>query len=83
MYLSHHFEETFPSRAVLWGCKQVGFPLEQGQHKAGFLISGGGGLVAKSCRILDIPRIVARQALLSVGFSRQEHWGGLPFPSPN
>ena len=24
----------------------------------------------------------ARQAPLSVGFSRQEHWSGLPFPSP-
>ena len=24
----------------------------------------------------------ARQAPLSLGFSRQEHWGGLPFPSP-
>ena len=25
---------------------------------------------------------VAHQALLSMGFPRQEHWGGLPFPSP-
>ena len=25
---------------------------------------------------------VARQAPLSMGFSRQEYWGGLPFPSP-
>ena len=25
---------------------------------------------------------VARQAPLSMGFSRQEHWSGLPFPSP-
>ena len=25
---------------------------------------------------------VARQAPLSKGFSRQEHWSGLPFPSP-
>ena len=25
---------------------------------------------------------VARQAPLSVGFSRQEHWGGLPCPPP-
>ena len=25
---------------------------------------------------------VARQAPLSVGFSRQEQWSGLPFPSP-
>ena len=26
--------------------------------------------------------IVARQASLSVGFSRQEHWSGLPHPPP-
>ena len=25
---------------------------------------------------------VARQAPLSIGFSRQEYWNGLPFPSP-
>ena len=28
------------------------------------------------------PNGLARQAPLSVGFSRQEYWGGLPFPSP-
>ena len=26
--------------------------------------------------------IVARQAPLCMGFSRQEYWSGLPFPSP-
>ena len=29
-----------------------------------------------------IPCTVARHAPLSMGFSRQEYWGGLPFPSP-
>jgi len=28
------------------------------------------------------PQMVAHQAPLSLGFSRQEHWIGLPFPSP-
>ena len=28
------------------------------------------------------PRTVAYHAPLSVGFSRQEYWSGLPFPSP-
>ena len=28
------------------------------------------------------PKTTAHQALLSLGFSRQEHWSGLPFPSP-
>ena len=41
-----------------------------------------GGLVAKSCLTLVIPWTVARQAPLSLGFSRREYWSGLPFPSP-
>ena len=28
------------------------------------------------------PQTVAYQASLSMGFSRQEYWSGLPFPSP-
>ena len=28
------------------------------------------------------PWTVARQAPLSMGFSRQEYWSGLPFPTP-
>ena len=28
------------------------------------------------------PRTVAYQFLLSIGFSRQKYWSGLPFPSP-
>ena len=41
-----------------------------------------GGLVTKSCLTLAAPWTVPRQAPLSVGFSRQEYWSGLPFPSP-
>ena len=41
-----------------------------------------GGLVAKSCPTLAAPWTVACQASLSIGFSRQEYWSGLPFPSP-
>ena len=43
---------------------------------------GGAGLVAQPCLTLVAPWTVARQAPLSVGFSRQEYWSGLPFPSP-
>ena len=32
--------------------------------------------------VLATPWTVAHQALLSMGFPRQEYWGGLPFPSP-
>ena len=41
-----------------------------------------GGLVTKSCPTLVTPWTVACQAPLSMGFSSQEHWSGLPFPSP-
>ena len=44
--------------------------------------SGGGGLAAKSRPTLVTPSTVARQAPLSMGFSRQEYWSGLPFPTP-
>ena len=42
----------------------------------------GGGLVAKLCVILVTLWTVAHQALLSMGFPRQEYWSGLPFPPP-
>ena len=32
-------------------------------------------------RLCVIPWMAAYQAPLSLGFSRQEHWSGLPFPS--
>ena len=32
-------------------------------------------------QLFQTPRTVAHQALLSVGFSRQEYWSGLLFPS--
>ena len=34
-------------------------------------------------RLFATPWTVAHQAPLSMGFSRQEHWRGLPFPSPH
>ena len=33
-------------------------------------------------RLFVAPWAVARQAPLSVEFSRQEYWSGLPFPTP-
>ena len=35
-----------------------------------------------SVRLCATPRTTAHQAPPSLGFSRQEHWNGLPFPSP-
>ena len=45
-------------------------------------LGGGGDLVTKLCPTLASPWSVARQAPLSMGFSRQEYWNRLPFPSP-
>ena len=42
----------------------------------GPLVGGG------SCPTLATPWTIAHQAPLSMGFSRQEHWSGLPLPSP-
>ena len=33
-------------------------------------------------RKVKVSWTVAHQAPLSLGFSRQEHWSGLPFPTP-
>ena len=46
------------------------------------LLITGGGLVARSCSSLTTPQTVAHQAILSMGFFRQEYWSGLPSPSP-
>ena len=39
-------------------------------------------MCAQSCRVFATPLTVAHQAPLSMGFSRQEYWSGLPFPPP-
>ena len=46
------------------------------------LLGGGSGLVTKSCLTLKTRWTIAPQAPLSMGFSRQVYWSGLPFPSP-
>ena len=33
-------------------------------------------------QLCETPKTAAHQAPPSLGFSRQEHWSGLPFPSP-
>ena len=39
-------------------------------------------VITQSCPTLCDPGAVAQQAPLSMEFSRQEYWSGLPFPSP-
>ena len=38
--------------------------------------------VAQSCLTLRDPWTAAYRAPLSMGFSRQEYWSGVPLPSP-
>ena len=52
-----------------------------GQGGYGLQYQIGGDLVAKLCPTLATPWTIACQAPLSIGFSRQEYWNGLPFPS--
>ena len=63
--------------STMW---QIYFEVLSCTYSSCFFI--GGGLVAKSCLAFATPWIIAHQAPLSMGFSRQEYWGGLPFLSP-
>ena len=55
-----------------------------GVSQGGIVPNGehGGGLVAQSCLTLVTLWTGAHEAPLSIGFSRQEYWSRLPFPSP-
>ena len=44
--------------------------------------TGGGAGLLSYIRLFVTLWIVARQAPLSMGFSKQEYWNGLPCPSP-
>ena len=46
------------------------------------MIHSNSSLVTKLCQTLVTLWTVACQAPLSMEFSRQEYWSGLPFPSP-
>ena len=70
-------KESVPGRG-LWGVSKSADL--RGGH-CNFSLDGD-GLVTKSCLTLATPWVVARQAPLSMGFSGQEYWSGLPFPSP-
>ena len=47
-----------------------------------FLLSPTCAELLSCVRFFVTPRTVARQAPLSMGFSRQEYWSGLPCPPP-
>ena len=73
---------NFPGKNCAVGCHfllQGLFPT-QGSNLCLFL------LLPLRCfsrvRLCATPQTAAHQVLPSLGFSRQEHWSGLPFPSP-
>ena len=59
------------------------FPIVTAQGGRSQRGGGGGSSVAKSCPTLATPWTVARQAPLSIGFSRQEYCSGLPGDIPS
>ena len=61
----------------------LSFPSPGDLPHPGIELESPGGLDIKSCPTLGTPRTVACQVPLSMGFSRQEDWIGLPFPSPD
>ena len=54
----------------------------QSQNPVFQLLVHGGGCVLSRIRLFVTPWNVARQAPLSMEFSRQEYWSELPFPLP-
>ena len=66
------------SPALAGGFLTIGPP---GKYQLTFLIAAAAKSL-QSCPTLCDPRTAAHQAPLSTGFSRQEYWSGLPFPSP-
>ena len=52
-------------------------------HHVNYLVKESESEVVRSCSTLRDPmESIAYQAPPSMGFSRQEYWSGLPFPSP-
>ena len=55
---------------------------KQQQKKVWFLFQVEKKESLSSIQLFVTPWTVAHQAPLSIEFSRQEYWSGLPFPSP-
>ena len=62
----------------------AGFSSFDGEYSLPHVLSQGSPIFHSSLKgeLGATPWTVAGQARLSMGFSRQEYWSGLPFPSP-
>ena len=66
---------AMPHFSFLWGLTLSCLPIDHAAAAAAKSL--------QSCPTLcATPWTAAYQASPSMGFSRQEHWSGLPFPSP-
>ena len=92
VYVHWHMYYTMNDQSDIWTPRLVLFWLliyseyrdERKFRESGWIeleLKYGDGLVAKSCPTLPTPWTVACLAPLSMGFSRQEYWGGLWFLS--
>ena len=60
-----------------WGCKESDTTERLNWTELNWCVE-----VTQLCLTLCYPWTIARQAPLSMKFSKQEYWNGLPFPSP-
>ena len=67
-----------PCKMWFWILESTYCQLQFGHRKQWTELS----VVAQSCPTFATPWTAASQAPWSMGFSRQEYWIGLPFPSP-
>ena len=81
-------EETVEkvSDFILGGTKSLQMVIVAMKLKAAYSLEGKlwpTSMKMLSCvQLVATPWTIAHQIPPSMGFSRQEHWGGLPFPSP-
>ena len=74
-----------PNKPQLWSYKDKGFPQKSKQQAMQEKNLKNNKVNVKSLSrvwLFVTPWSVAYQAPLSTGFSRQEYWSGVPFPSP-
>ena len=72
-------------KSGLWSLYQKGHGTKQCLNGSGwgFILKSERKVKSLSCvRLFVTPWTVAYKAPLSMGFSRQRYWSGLPFPSP-
>ena len=77
MYFNKYFNLTSIKNSLLWDHVFIDRLLSTGIE-----VKWSEVKLLSRVRLFATPWTVAHQAPLSIGFSRQEHWSVLPFPSP-